>query len=293
MKRYILISLLILFCLNINLLYSQKVINYQRIIEFSENQWGHGFVISADNSFLISISEHSDKKGLNWIYWYKDGEITKKIDNAMFGSTSPDGKYYAYINKKNVYIFKNDDTLINKFEFKGMLYKYMWDYNSNFIFTIELVNNLYKIIRFDFLNNRKEEILSSSNYFYPIPVKSKDILYLLKNYNFSDNSTEDYKIVKYNINTKIFNEIHLPDENYNILNSFTISPDEKFIVYVDKNDLNMNIIEVNEKKVIIRFKVNDFPESFSWESNDLFFIFSMDNRGIDKFNMQDYLKPIE
>ena len=141
----------------------------------------------------------------------------------------------------------------------------------------------------------KKEILQSSVFFNPIPVKNENIIYLLKNIN--DDPSDPLpscEVYRYDLANKSFSKIALPNiKNFDITTDFTISPNEKVIIFNNIFDGNRYMYVIDKETLKIIDKVETPQEAapefaYSWKSDSSYVIFTMDYKEIYKYTIPKY-----
>lgn len=229
---------------------------------------------------MVTIYEYESKEV--GVYWYRKDKIVKKINGATFGMFSPDGKYYSYVKDGAVHVFDMEDNLLASLPLLGkrVLVSIRWSYDSKYIYVSEIEEKYY-VYRFNLKTLEREEIINSEKrYYYPITVKNADILYLLRNKLPRSVAGIDCEIIRYDIQEKTFEQVKLPDiDNLHIYETFTVSPDERFIMFLGSSEIHI-IDQINMKEI------DTIPlgnEIFSWDTESHYVLLTLTLKEVYKY----------
>lgn len=280
---------LLSFCLIIigltGLSFAQNQGNIKQIYTFPKEQLGWSSVNSKDDSLLVTVL--TDQKC--WIYWFKDGKTLKKINNVQGGVSSPDCKYYYY-QDNGCNIKDKKDSLINKFKGEEEIESYQWSWDSKYIYISEFgldteieAWKTNKIYRCDISNGNKELIFSQKFCFHPVVVNNPDVLYIMKN-NGGDNN---YDIFKYHIKTKQLEKIKLPLDNPQLYDEFTVSPDERIIVFADFSTRTLYFVDLKSQKILNKKSLSftSSPFKFYWKADSSYLLFTITSKEVYKYTV--------
>jgi tetratricopeptide (TPR) repeat protein len=282
-----------MFCCIIN---GQDRLKIEKVLEFKGREGGFASVSSVDDTLLVSYSySYPDIDKPGGIFWFRNGKKIKSLDNLNFYQVqiSPDGNYYLYVIDKVIHIKDKKDSIITKISTKDYLESVPWAWNSKTIYICEQ-GTLDKIFSYDISTKTKMEVLESQHhnqYFHPVAVKNNNVIYLLEN-KALDDPLPDCDIVQYDLLKKTFKTIKLPYiKNYSIYYDFTISPDEKIIIFNNINDGYIYVIDNTKNKIIDKIptpeksRVGQGRCSFSWKADSSYVIFTMDYKEIYKYTV--------
>lgn len=272
MKR-IIIVILILFVIFAGSTTSGSAANRLNVITSSKEIYTNAYINSSDDSLLINQWYNNSSLIMKWV----KQNVTVKQIQGVYGTISPDGHYYTYTKNNMLYLFEENDRLINKFPWDIRLYPTMaWSWDSKFIY-YSIGENYNTIYRID-ANKGIREKISNDIYFNPVTVQDGNILFLLKDKD-PNAVMSPSEVVKYNLTTKKAQIIKLPEiKDRYIHEDFTISPDGKILVF-QNNGAGIYVINIQTQKIIDQFDIFDIPgnnvvSSFSWKSDGSYLIFS-------------------
>lgn len=228
---------------------------------------------------MVTIYEYESKEV--GVYWYRKDKMVKKINGATFGMFSPDGKYYSYVKDGAVHVFDMKDNLVASLPLLGkrVLVSIRWSYDSKYLYVCEAEED-YFVYRFDLQKMMREMLITSSCYFYPIPIHNSDILYMLKDKLPPDIAGIDCEIVKYDIQRKTFEPVKLPDiDNLHIYDIFTVSPDEKIIMFRGRGQMYV----FDQENMIIIDKIQSGYEIFAWDPESNYVLLTLTLKEVYKY----------
>jgi hypothetical protein len=239
---------------------------------------------------LFSIFNDTNEDKIQFdVYSVTGQKRVKMIQNATNGTYSPDGKYYTYIQNEKFFLCSKTDKKIKvSIPIKGMVKTVIWSYDSKNVF-INTLGKKYIIYRFNISSKSLTEVLSSNHiYFNPVTVRDSNILYLLEN---KEPEIEgwDCNIVKYDLNKKIFEQVKIPEINdLSIWDSFTISPDEKLIIFESVNDGIIYFTDKTTLKIIdkISTPMNSQPGAYCWKPDGSYVLFTMTLKEIYQYSFK-------
>jgi hypothetical protein len=290
-------KLVILVLLSLSLIYftacGQEKNNPEKIFTFNGTEIGYASLSSTDDTLLVSYGySYPDVDKPGGIFWFRNGKKIKSLDNTNWTRTeiSPDGNYYTYVLDDTIYVNKKDNSTIAKIPTKNYLDKVVWSYDSKTLYFCEL-GGTNKLFSYDISTRTKQEVFDSKDqYFNLVTVKNTKVLYLLKN------TTSDpipvCDIMQYDFSKKEFKKVNLPNINNSAITySFTISPDEKIIMFFNIGDGYIYVIDKANVKVIDKIKtpppVTEIAQTvkYSWKSDSSYVIFTMTGKEIYKYTI--------
>lgn len=287
MKKNILLSLFILSILINSIIFADGDLNkIPKIIEFDNGLLGDASLTNDNKLLILNLGNNKGQ----WVEWHKNGKTIKRIENAGGCVYSPDGKNYAYLNlpDKKIYIKDTEsDKIISIFVTKRGA-DFVWTYDSKSLI-IGMHDKLTIIIKFNISTGVSEKIIESDIYFSATTVINNDKIYLLKDKT-PDAPDSDCDIVRYNLLSKKFETISFSFiKELWIFDYFTVSPDEKIIVFQNCSlkDSAMYIINLDTLKIIdkIKLKGNIQLSDFSWSQDSSHFIFTATRKEIYKYTI--------
>lgn len=214
----------------------------------------------------------------------KNKEIIKKIEGVQYGVSSPNCKYYYYIAEGGAIVVKNEkDLLMCQFKSTEEIDYFQWSLNSEYIYLSEFVNDITNVYRCWISNGKKELIFSQTSSFHPVPVNDPNILYMLKNI-----SDDNYEVVKYNIETKKYQTIKLPIDKPQLFDNFTVSPDEKTIVFSESNTQSIYFVDLKTQKILDKKKIitpGYYAGNFYWKADSSYLLFAISPKEVYKYTV--------
>jgi len=219
-------------------------------------------------------------------YVYSHAKSNQVIDNQIFFRQyfrfSHDGKYYFFATNKTIFIYSTlENKFINKITDYGGVFGGEWAYDSIHIYYVS-TNNFVK--RYNILTGRGQEILSIGDYngsylYLPKTVKDSNIIYFLKH--IPDKSDSEYgQVIRYNLSTRKITELGVP-KNDGIRLSYTVSPNNKILIYHGYTSLGLRVVDLQSRKTIDVIPIPkgslDEPEYYYWQNDSLYVIFSFGN----------------
>lgn len=293
MKRIILLIILSVSLVSCNV-NSQDKSKLEEVFAFEDNISGYASLCSKNDSLLI---RYIRDKGIGGLYWYQDGKIIKNLDIEDFLgylSISPDGNYYLYVLDEEVYVNDSKDKMIVKIPIQDYIDSVVWSYDSKTFYICEK-GDFDQIYSYDITTGIKKEILRSTRenqYLHLVTVKNSNVIYLLENLN--DDPSDPFifcDIVKYDLTKKELTKIVLPKlENFCLTYDFSVSPDEKIILFKNIFDGKENTYVINKKmsKIIDEIPYLNNPgftsgAIYSWKVDSSYVIFTADFKIIYKY----------
>lgn len=282
--KYVFLVLLLL-CLVCCASYGQEN-NLQKIFQLKENEIGFSSLCSKNNLLLISYYNNDDNSG--GLYWFQNNKIIKSLQNIKRGEISPDGSHYSYVLNKVIYINDNKDFNIIKVPTQGYLDRVVWAYDSKTIYFCEEGKTFNKVYSFNIASKIKQEIISTKDQFFnPITVTNNRVIYLLQNIADESSPIPSCDIYQYDLMKKDFNKVLLPPiKNSTITYDFTVSPDEKIIMFSDISNKNIYVIDKNKVTIIDKIKIPSDTLNkvvFSWKNDSSYVIFTTTGKEIYKY----------
>ncbi len=236
-----------------------------------------------DTLFVSMFTKDEQNKTLFYANIYRDGKIVKTIQNATKAVFDVNGKFYAYIKEKTLYINDVQGKVINKIPVNDFIESLSWTYDSRYIYLCEQ-GQKYIIYRIEIEKGTKEVVLESKKvYFHPIPVKDSNVIYLLEN-RYPGDVEPDCFIIKYDLSTKTFESVQIPI-SYSIYEDFSISSDAKIVAFLNMSDAFIYIIDISKSKVLDKIKIPRFshPNMYGWKVDGSYALFSFTLKDIYKY----------
>ncbi len=285
MGKYIIIALIVI--IRTSLFAGDLKDKYQELMIYTNSwQFGSAVLDNEDESLIIMESKRDGNIWDRRIYWYSNGKEKKEIQNATYAAKSVDNKYFSYISNHNLNIFDNAGNIKNILKYDGKYIFYALPVFSSYLYYYEK-DKKYKIIKYDIETGKQEEIIATDKYQYinPVTVSNTNFIYLLENHNFGEGS-EKCTIVKFFLDNSKFENLKIPIAKYEIKNSYTISPNNKYLIFANNLDFYLYIIDIEKNKVIDKIEIPkqyEPPEIYSWRNDSSYVIFSFGNKQIVKY----------
>jgi tetratricopeptide (TPR) repeat protein len=267
----------------------QNNTNLEKIVDFSDNG-GFPSLCSNDDSIIVNCFTS------NSVYWIKDGKKVKIMDYPAGGinnavNASPDGSNYSYILGDDIYINdKSNKTIVRiQIPHENYLDSVAWSYDSKNLYYCEQIgtdSQIYSYIySYNISTGAKQEVFKKKGKFQNLTtVKNSKVIYLLLDCS-EDSTPPTCDIYRYDLITKELKK--LPDID-NITFDFTISPDERVIMYENISTEYIYVIDASRMKIIDKIKVPkgvyDIPP-YSWKSDSSYVIFTMTKKEIYKYTI--------
>jgi tetratricopeptide (TPR) repeat protein len=238
-----------------------------------------------DETIVYGYIDNSDYKDHYLIY--KDNKTIKIISNNMV--FSPDGNYYIIFQLLKEHspmeAFDKENKFLRQIKCDYFLFK--WSYDSRNIFYC----NKDGLNLFDVETGQNNILFKFEpyNYGFPVTVKDANILYLLKNLNFGPGYLEGI-IFRYNLKDKTLMKMNVPVSNYEIPEySYTISPKNKVLIFLNFYDSNLYFIDFNNDKIFDEMHISNFlyPLNFSWRNDSSYVIINFG------FSIVKYTLPVD
>jgi hypothetical protein len=190
--------------------------------------------------------------------------------------------------KDNIlYVYDQQDRLLNRTSVKDLYYPLVWSYDSKKIYFCEQAEGNITYC-FEIEKGIKKRILISKRvYFHPLTVLNENILFFLEN-TIPDEAGAICNIVKYNLLSKKFEKIKLPKiEDLNIFQAYTISPNGKIALFENTTDGFIYVVDISKIYIIdkIELAMNSSPEAFSWSLDSSYVTFTMTWKEIYKYTI--------
>lgn len=293
MKRFLIVPLFLLMgCIPIN-----GKENLERIYIFDVDQVGYASISNVDDTLLVAYRNiNNEGRG---IFWIKEQKKIKNIEKLELSRAriSPDGNFYSYMIDNEIFINNNKDIIIARISPQDFVESVVWAYDSKNIYICER-GTLDIIYSYNINTKVKKEILRSrieSQYFHLVAVINSNVIYLLENQTPGDPIPE-CDILQYDISKKKLTKIDLPIlTNFGITTDFTISPDEKIIIFNNIFDGKRYMYVIDKTKVKIIDKINtdlngQTAEDFwySWKADSTYVVFTMDYKNIYRYSIPKY-----
>ena len=256
----------------------------EKIFVTSGKERAYGSLNNRTGSMLVNKYIHQERYSYISIY---DGElITKEFPECEFGMFSPKGNYYSLIRDNFLEVYTLDHSLVSRLPIiqgRGhLLESYSWGFDEKYVYICEFGQETI-IYRYNVISGHKEEILASGIYFHPVTVADHNILYLLRNKT-PDAPDYDCDLVKYNLDSKTIETVDMSFEQFSIYDTFTISPDEKLVVF-QNFDSYVNVVDLQEGSVIDKFKLSfgAYIYGYSWSLDGSSVVFAESFENIYKY----------
>jgi tetratricopeptide (TPR) repeat protein len=298
-----LINLLLLstICLTVNV---QSKGNLEKVLQFDEDADVYALVNNKDENLLVYYTK------LGGVYysaicWYQNGKKVKNIENPEITRVrmSPDGNYYSFIVDEVIYINNKDDKTIIKIPSpRGEDLDWeAWTLDSKAVYFCE--NGTPDIIySYDVTTGILKKILNSNRknqYFHVVTVNDPHVIYLLKSNSDPESPAPSCDILQYNLVKKTVQTVKLPYiKSLRICWDFSISPDERFIIFGNMGDDCIYVIDKEHGKVIDKIQAPADTVGqrqglcyFSWKPDSSYVVFTMTGHEIYKYTVPPLAAP--
>lgn len=255
--------------------------NVEVIKDFTEQKGLYGTATVNNIDGNLSIVEDNFLESNRLKYAYNESFISNIPNNIVL---SYSGHNYRIFTNSNQIIINNKGGFINKIPLYeiGFL-SYEWTYDDKCIYYFD---SNYNLKRFNIYTGKTDYILKNKLLWTPRTVLNTNILYLLKN--IPDIKDSDYgKIVRLNLKTKKYEELSIP-ENDGIHWSYTISPNEKVVLYCGYETKGVVVQDLRTRKIIDVIpmpKNTDEPLSYSWRIDSSYVVFTFGGKVIVKYTL--------
>jgi WD40 repeat protein len=293
MKRFLLPVIFVLLIGFANV--SGETTRLTKVYSFINGENGYAVLNNKDESLIVTYFNNIQES--NGVFWYKEGKKTIITSCAENGSVSPDGKYYFYTKNKELYIFRDNKSLVCKIVLMEEPESLVWAYNSEQLYVCVCKNSNNDIYCISVQNGTIKNIMSSK-FYHPITVRDPNKLFLLEDIE-PNAPASNAKIVQYDLKTKkvVFVKIPYIKDLY-IYQYFTVSPDGRVVIF--NSNGKIYIVDIVNKKVIEsfelpgNFKITETPDvsDYSWKSDGSYVIFAYysgkPEYGIYKYTLPKY-----
>ncbi|MCL6592140.1 MAG: hypothetical protein K6U80_19605 [Firmicutes bacterium] len=291
MRRIFLIATLITFLFTSPPLNSKTKLQLMHSFPSSKNISFMSLDVKSESPVVTLFDENEEPIRSN-VYLLKRNSLELKFSDVRTGTFSPDGNYYTYVKNKELFcIFSKSGKSIKQIPIKGIVDNVSWSYDSKYVYFSTLKNE-YLIHRFNVKSGEYEIILKSyKTYYHPVTVMDVNILYFLESKDPEGVEIDDCNIVRYYLKEKRFEKVRLPEiDKLWIANSFSVSPDNKYLIFEDFRTGLIHVVDLTTNKVIDSLSIPaDIDTSigfYCWKPDSSYVLFTVTLKEIYKYSFK-------
>ena len=262
----------------------------------------HSFSNSLNISFMsldirsespvVTLFDENEEPTRFKIYLLKKNQLIFRFNDVRAGTYSPDGNFYTYVKHRQMfYVFDKNNKLLTQIPIDATVENVCWSYDSNYVYFSTLRKD-YLIHRFNVKSGKYEVLLKSyKTYFHPVTVKDTSIIYLLENKDPESVEAYNCNIVRYYLKEKRFEKVRLPEiDKLWIANSFSVSPDNKYLIFEDFRTGLIHVVDLTTNKVIDSLSIPaDIDTSigfYCWKPDSSYVLFTVTLKEIYKYSFK-------